>query len=242
MDKLQTYTKTYTTTTNYYDKFEDLTPMAILDLFQNLAGRHAYLLNAGFNHMASLGAIWVIARNEVQIRKQVAFASDLTIKTWPLIPTRFYFDRIYELSDLSGDLCIVARSRWLLVDINNRRMLPSNVYKYPLTSFNNANYFSDDFPRLEQVERSEQKVLSHTVRNSEIDTNGHFNNARYAELIYNALNVENKNSIASFLIYYLSECRLGDTIDLYVKNKDNIYQVSGYLNEIVVFNSKIVKR
>ena len=242
MDKLQSYQKTYTITTNYLDRFDDLTPMGILDLFQDIAGRHAYFLGAGYDAMVARDLFWVIARNEVKIIKQPTFGADLKITTWPLAPSRFYFDRMYEVRDESNEVCLIGRSRWLIVDTHERKMKPSTAYRFPLDAYKQENHFSEDFPRLSQVSISEVVALKHEVRASDIDHNQHYNNARYAELIYNALDIKDKNTIESFLIYYISECRLGDLIELYVENENKVFNISGYHGQTLVFNSRIIKR
>jgi hypothetical protein len=66
--------KNYTITTNQIDAYDDLSMVGVLDVFQDIAGRHAYLIKAGFNDMLDLGFYWVIARNQVKI-----------IKTHPLV-------------------------------------------------------------------------------------------------------------------------------------------------------------
>ncbi len=236
------YTKTYTITTNNLDRYDDLTPMAMLDLFQDIAGRHAYQIEAGFDDMIKLGLIWVIARHEVNIIKSAPFGEDLTLTTWPLQPSRFYFDRVYEMKDEGGELVAYGRSRWLLIDIDKRRMQPSRVYHYPLTNFLEQSYFKEEFPRLVSVGINHHPCLRHVVRASEIDHNGHFNNARYAELIYNALEPKHKNSITRFLIYYHHEARIGETIDLYLENHDKQVSLSGYKGETLIFTSMIELR
>lgn len=234
--------KTYTITTNQMDAYDDLSMIGILDVFQDIAGRHAYLIKAGFNDMLDLGLYWVIARNQVKIIKTPPFGHDVTVKTWPLAPTRFYFDRLYELLDENGDICIMGRSRWLIIDKDKRKMQASSMYRYPLTEFVTQNDFDQDFPSIRVVKEKEVAAISHIVLPSEIDHNKHFNNTRYAELIYNVLGIDHKDSISEFLIYYHSECYLGDPIDVYVEidKKDNY--VSGYSKGNLVFTSLVTKR
>lgn len=236
------FNKTYTITTNYLDRYDDLTPMGLLDLFQDAAGRHAYQLSAGYDDMLALGYYWVIVRNEVEIIKETPFGHDVAITTWPLVPTRFYFDRMYELKDEAGETCVIARSRWLIIDEKHRRMQPSSVYHYPLADFIDRQLFKEDFPSLINVPLSEDIVLSYSVRQSDIDHNLHFNNARYAELVYNALDIKSKNSIKHFYIYYHSECRLGDVIQLVKLAKEDEVYIAGYKEAQLVFTSKVIWR
>lgn len=235
-------TKTYTITTNYLNQFDDLSPMGILDLFQDIAGRHAAILNAGFEAMKEKGYYWVIVRNEVRIIKEVPPSHNVEVTTWPLMPTRFYFDRLYELRDENGEVCIEGRSRWLIVDRASKRMQPSSVYSYPLSVYESRNMFTSDFVSITPTSLNSGVLYSYTVRPSDLDHNLHFNNARYAELVYNALDIKSKNSIESFLIYYHNECRLGDVIDIVrVVNAHEVI-VTGYYQATLVFTSKVIMR
>lgn len=242
MNQLASYQKTYTITTNYLDRFDDLSLTGMLDLFQDIAGRHAYLLKAGFLDMKKQDLIWVIARNHVKVIKEIPFGEDLIVKTWPLVPTRFYFDRIYQLLDQNGELLASARSRWLLVDSKTRKMAPSSRYNYPLTSFANSNPFKEDFPSILAIDESIAPIFEHRVLASEIDHNEHFNNTRYAELVYNSIRPKRKNSIEEFMLYYHSEVKLNETISVRKLVEDNVITITGTSNNTLAFSARVVMR
>lgn len=241
MEKLNHYTKIYTITTNYLDRFDTLSPKGILDLFQDIASRHAAKLNADFDDMVRLGLIWVIARNHIKIINAMPYGEDVIVETWPLPPTRFYYDRMYQIKSLTGDVLVKGRSRWLLVDLITRRMAGTNRYTYPLESYYEVNLFDEDYPSLPQLDKKDV-FLTHKVLLSEIDHNEHFNNSRYAEVVYNSIEPSVLNEIDELYIYYHAEVKLNDTISLNKTIQDKDTYLSGYVDDALAFSSLVIKR
>lgn len=236
------YQKTYTITTNYLDRFDDLSPKGALDLFQDIAARHAETLGAGFDEMIKKDLMWVIARNHLKYISPLPYGEDVVLETWPLRPTRFYFDRIYRLKSLSGNLIALGRSRWLIVDRVTRKMQSSSVYSYPLAQCEEDNPFLEDFPTLTKVEPNNSPVLKHEVLRSDIDHNEHFNNTRYADLVYNSLELDQKNGILELYLYYYHELRLGEVLRLFKKQEGKNVDLSAYKEDTLVFQAHVVLR
>lgn len=233
------FSKIYSITTNFLDRFDDLTPYAILDLFQDISGRHSEEMSAVYEEMKNKSLIWVIARNEVKIFKEPPYLEDLRVITYPIVPTRFYFDREYEIRDKDDNLLVVGRSRWLIVDSVSRTMQPSSLYNYPKDVLNNKEHFIDNFPSLEAVKITNPTILSHKVLPHEIDHNHHYNNTRYAELIYDAVGKKKSNEVERFLVYYLHEVKEGETIDLKEEKYDCFTSYSGYVGDALIFNAQV---
>lgn len=231
------YKLTYNLTTNYYDAANHLSVQGTLDLLQNIAARHAYLLGAGRSHLEAKGLFWVIARNEIEFLAFPVTPIAVKVVTWPTKPTRFYFDRYYKVIDSATDEVIcIARSRWVLVDILARKIVSNDIYKYPLESYHDEVLFTNDFPRLTPATRS---VGTHTVRPSEIDENGHLNNSKYGNIIYDFLPLMSDEVIKRVVIYYNNEALSGDQITIMQTKKDTIFQISGLKNDIIIFNSEV---
>lgn len=238
----QKYSKVYTITTNFLDRYDDLTPASILDLLQDVSGRQAVDIGAGFADMSTNNLYWVIVRNEVKIFNQPPYLEDLTIITYPLPPTRFYFDREYEIRGKNNELYPVGRSRWLIIDAKERKMQPSSVYQYPPNAIVEKEHFLENFPSLTTVENSSDTVLTHKVLAHEIDHNLHYNNTRYAELIYDLLLPKQKDSIESFLVYYHHEVKEDEEIQLKKEVDGKLVRISGYNKETLIFNAQVQLR
>lgn len=241
MTNLNSYTKIYTITTNYLDRFDTLSPKGILDLFQDIASRHAAMLNADYSDMMKLGLMWVIARNHIKIVKDMPYGGDVIVETWPLKPSHFYYDRMYLIKTLGGDTLVKGRSRWILMNHQTRRMESSLRYTYPQDDYLNVDLFDDDYPIIAKLQR-DKPSFTHQVLLSELDHNMHFNNSRYAEVVYNILGQKEKSAIEDMYLYYHSEVKLDDVIVLQANVIGNYTYISGYVGETLVFSSLVILR
>lgn len=233
----KTYELTYNLTTNYYDAANHLSIQGALDLMQNVAARHAYLLGAGKSHLEAKGLFWVIARSELEFISFPLTPIAVKIITWPTKPTRFYFDRYYKIIDTTtNEVIVIARSRWVLVDVFARKIVSSDTYKYPLEKYHEEVLFDNDFKR---IEMSQNVVGTHIVRPSEIDENGHLNNSKYGNIIYDFLPLMSDEVIKRALIYYNNEALSGDEISISQTKNDTTFQISGVKNDIIIFNSEV---
>ncbi len=237
MEQLQIFSREYTIRTNDYDAFNHLSMEAVLDLLQNGAARHAALLKASRSDLEKLDLYWVIVRTEVEVISAPKLLSKVILKTWPLKPTRLYFDRMYQIFDETGEnMLIKARSRWVLVDAATRKFGAPGLYEYPLSSFHEEVLFSDSF---ERFPLGEEVVGEHVVRPSEIDENHHFNNSKYASVVYDYLDLDAKKTIKNFAINYSHELMLGEKITILRSLKDEQLFVAGKKGDILIFSSAV---
>ena len=61
-----------------FDTFDHLTPHAVLDLFQDVAGKHADLIGVGFDKMIKDNLIWVLLRTKYEVIKNPPLYSTVT--------------------------------------------------------------------------------------------------------------------------------------------------------------------
>lgn len=238
MEKWIKHTESYTLTTNFYDEHNHLSMTGVLDLFQNAAVRHAILLGAGTSSINALGYFWMIAKNEVHYLKHPGLISSVKVVTWPLSPSRFFFDRHYQVTNDAGDEVIIeGRSRWVLVSMRDRKMVGSNNYHYPLPSFSaGLPRFKEAFPLINE---GEEVVGTYVVRPSDLDENHHLNNSRYGNIIFDFLTQSANEVINDFSIQYLNEAAVGDTLVIYRSINGPRILISGRKNDIIVFKSEV---
>ncbi len=237
MKQLETYLKEYTITTNDYDSFNHLSMQAVLDLLQNIAANHAALLNASSEDLAKLNLFWMIVRTEVEVLSSPKLLRKVQVKTWPLTQTRFYFDRMYQIFDETGEnLILKARSRWVLVDFTTRKLSTTGLYKYPLNSFYDEVLFTEPFSRFKE---GEVNVGRHIVRPSEIDENQHLNNSKYANIVYDFLELTSQQTIKKFAINYSHEVKVGEEIEIFKTIDGPQSFISGKKDGIIIFNSAV---
>ncbi len=157
----------------------------ILNYFQDIAAEHAKILRMGMEDLALMDRLWVLSRLKVKIFRYPMLREKLFLRTYPTGILKLFVDRQYEIYS-SDQLLAVCSSLWLILNAKTLRpqdpskivknLLPDNrKEKAYFQSLDRIN-FQDVFPILELV-----------VGVSDIDLNGHLNNAVYARYIEDVL-------------------------------------------------------
>ena len=63
-----------------FDKFSNIKPSSVLDIFQDIASAHAELLEIGFNALDSKNLLWVVARTKFETVKNPEKYSEIKYK------------------------------------------------------------------------------------------------------------------------------------------------------------------
>ncbi len=225
-------------TTGFYDHYDRIRPYAILDLFQETAGSHAESLKIGFKALYDQDIIWVLARNKFIIEKNLSVSANIKVKTWSHPNGRFEFIRDFEIYDEKNNLCVRGTSKWCLVNFKTMRIVPNTIART-----DNDYYEYETIPgplnKIEFVKDNSFSVAdTHIVQVSDLDHNGHMNNARYAELFCNVLNLKQNEEIVSFETDYLQQLFLHDKIDLCLKKEQNEAILIGEKDHKICFVSR----
>lgn len=199
-----------------FDCYERITPSAVLDLFQEVAGAHAEELGSGFHALAEQKMLWVIVRAKYEVVKQPRFHTCITAKTWPLPPTRVGFQREYLIEDSDGNVLIKGTSDWVIIHSEERRLVPAgNIYPQDHVFCTDRNFDG----KTAKIRDFEAENASFTVIPAfcDLDMNGHVNNTKYANFLMNALKLEKDDVIDTFQTDYHHEVQSGVPLELHIK-------------------------
>ena len=230
------FKKQYSLRTSDFDKFSQIKPSAVLDLFQNVAGLHAESLGVGFNAMVEKGLLWVVLKVKYELLRMPNMYENVTVVTWPKEPKRLDFIRNYQILGENGELIIKGTSQWAVIDKETRKLTrATDVYKN-IEGFCEDEVFDE---KLIKVSDFAENEAVRTVQNNfcDFDTNSHVNNIRYADYIVNALNPQKPMDIKGFQIDFHKEITSGET-DIFVED-NGIILAKGMQNENLMFSCKI---
>ena len=222
---------------NDFDSNGKLLPSAILDMFQEAAGRHAEMLGCGFDKFSDKGLLWVIVRSKFEVVKNPEMHSTVLVKTWPLPPAKFSFRRDYLMTNKKGEILIKATSDWMIIDSNTRSFAKADKV-YPEEEFI-TDFALDE--KLKKLHFSGVETKSYVVTPSycDIDRNCHVNNTKYPEYILNALDVEGL-TVKSFQIDHHKEVLKGQKLKISIANDRGVFLALGTNhNDEVMFISKL---
>jgi acyl-ACP thioesterase len=213
---MDVFEKKYMVTVGDVDTGRYIKPAILFDFFQSLTTEHGEDLGVGLDVMLAHGQGWILSRFSVLIERRPRFGDVLTIKTWPQGFDRLLCRRNYDVLDDSGGLFARASSSWLILDIGKRRPLRPAALVTPLP-LNEGRVFMEGGARSLVKQDGLVKTAERTALYSDIDFNGHVNNARYVQWIQDALPKDFiKNTLKLRIdINYVNEVTLGETVEIY---------------------------
>ena len=203
-------------------------PSAILTAMQETAGMHSHILGCGRETLVQKGVVWVLTRCEVQMEKEARMGSRLSIETFPMPLRRWFFPRYFVFRDEEGAQVGAAGTLWVLFDLEKRCMvapgdvagaIPDNSDLTPPLGV------PGPVPRL----TGETAASARTPVYSELDVNGHVNNARYADWLCDALGLEvmREYRVKTMRLSYAAEIRPGQAMELRLTRDGLAYHLTG---------------
>ncbi len=152
------------------------TVTTLMNLFQEAASHHAEALNCGFSSLYPRNLGWVLSKFHLRMERFPRYGEILTLRTWPRERKRIFAFRDVEF--LRGSETIgKGTSVWCVIDLRERKALSVEKAMEPYPLWEEALFAEDPAPppRLENPSWE----WSTTPRITEIDMNGHVNNAVY---------------------------------------------------------------
>jgi acyl-ACP thioesterase len=198
------------------DRSGGLTLAGVFDYFQEAAIRHAEALGVGRDPMLALGQGWVLSRISALVRRRPRQTDQITVRTWPRGWEKLFAIRDFDMQDDAESSVVVARSYWLIVDLEKRRPLRPQAIMDNLPRNEGRDALAEGGRALEALSGGE-KAAERTAAYSDIDFNGHMNNARYVQWIQDILEPEALEQAKTMRldINYLSEVKVGETLELW---------------------------
>ena len=207
------YTQPFHINDSAVDRYGRLKPSMILFYAQEVAGRHAYLLGAGYDALQEKHLFWAIIRNRVQITRLPMSGETITVQTWPMPTTRTAYPRSVVAYDEQGSEIFRCISLWVLMDTEKRAMILPG--KSGVTVSGTLQGGELALPG-SLVPRTMDTHRARTVCFTDLDRNGHMNNTRYFDWIFDLLpsTFHREHPVSEFTICYLSEAREGQALDM----------------------------
>ena len=207
---LPVYEKTFQIPTFATDRFGRLKCSYLLGLAQEVAGDHSALLGADY---ASTQLYWVITRQKVQITRLPAAGEKITLETWPMPTTRVAYPRSTIARDAEGNELFRSISLWVLMDPASRALVLPGKSGVTVDGLLRGSELAVPGSL---VPKNFQNTACRTVCYTELDTNGHMNNARYLDWLEDLLPAafHKTHTPREFTICYQSEATEGETLDL----------------------------
>jgi acyl-ACP thioesterase len=198
------------------DPSDRMTLASVFEYFQEAASRHAEDLGCGREPLLNAGQAWVLSRMTVLMEKRPKQLQNLVIETWPRGWEHLFAMRDLAVRDENGGVWVRGRSAWLVLDMKRRRPIPAKqvMSTLPLNEGKEAlPGGAQGLKTLNGLAKSAERRAAY----SDIDYNGHVNNARYVQWVQDI--ADNDKLVAAdtmrFDINYLSEVKRGDIVEFW---------------------------
>lgn len=195
-------------------KNNEITNKGILEALENIAAYHSDSVGYGINTTKETHLTWILLDWKVKVIKRPKYGQVMDIKTWSRYIIKCYAYRDFEIYDEKGNLCVIATSKWLLINTNRGRIAKVEdeiAKKYDSES---KSVFGEE--KLEKINVPEtfENSISYQTRRKDIDIIGHMHNLYYLDLAYETLTQEvyEKRPFDNIRIMYKKEIKLGDKV------------------------------
>lgn len=182
-----------------------LVPLA--NYLQQAAGEHADALGLGAQRLMEDGLYWVLTRQYVEIHRWPKGGSRITVETWPSDRPRQLFRRDFLVRDDVGAELARATSAWALIDGETRRAVKAPPWTAAAIAYDTsrATQFPDRKAAPSGLPDHERHIVT---RWSDLDQNGHVNNASLAGFVLEALPIGylEQHKLAALDLVFRAEC------------------------------------
>lgn len=221
------------------DRFGRLKSSSILRIIQEAAGRHSDLLKVDHKTLGNQDLFWAVSRHRIQISRLPMQGETLRVETWPMPTTRVAYPRSVVAYDENGQECFRSISLWVLMDRNTRNMITPGKSGIVVSGTLRGTELTTPNSLCPVKSRN---LGNRTVCFTDLDRNGHMNNARCMDWISDLLpSIFHKDHpVKELTICYLSEAREGEPLELHWDfQQENLAQVDAYRHDTEGQHSRV---
>lgn len=203
-----------------FDRYGRLKASSVLDIFQDIAASHANELGIGFDAMIANETVWVLTKVKFEVFGQPSMYQTVHVKTWPLEPEKIIFRREYHITNDTGETLIKGTSEWCVMHSVKRRLV-SAADAFPIKEgFLTDEMFDERLKKIPDIELNEAPYVTKTTF-SDCDINGHVNNIKYANYVFDALELAADKHIKTFQVDYIQEVVSGTELSIHTSVNEN---------------------
>ncbi len=205
-----------------------LSPLALLDYFQDCATFHSEDSGAGLKYLAERKIAWLLNSWQVDIKEMPFFGTEVLVSTFAYDFKGCFGYRNFVLKDTKGNELALANSIWSLINMEKAK-------PYPVSKELADAYGIHDRLDMEYTDRKLKAYKDADVRTADsiviglhnLDTNNHVNNSQYVSMAsdYITKNGSGKkdddNKIKRIRAEYRKQAFLGDVMIPHICEEDN---------------------
>lgn len=214
----------------------DLKIGAFMRGMQDAANYHLHQEGITVQHIMDVNMAFVLTRLVLEIDDLPSNNGVIGFKTWHKAKKGISFLRDFIIT-CDGKEVARAATSWVLLDTKTKTILRPKVFPYDISMLemdSGITFEKSHFPQ------DLTFFGNRTIVYSDLDSNGHMNNAKYGDIITDVLFADAcQNKIEKLDIHFLSEAKKGDQLELWLKKMDQLAYVKGTLGDTTCFTAEI---
>lgn len=188
------------------------------------------------------GIIFVVSRVSYHIYKMPKAEQLITLRSWEEAAQGPLFVRRYQIIDTeTQEVLINSSSLWTIINFKTRKIIPAKSFSMRPAPTLTTDYDGIKPGKISSPENME-KLGSHTIKFSDMDSNGHANNSKYMNFVIDVLPAEFQDkNYTDLRINYSKEAVMGDVIDLFgsIDEEAKKITVIGKIEENICFETEL---
>ena len=195
------------------DCFGRLKPSIMLLYIQSISELHSGALDYTYEELASRGIFWAVIRNRVRITRMPRTDEVITLESWPMPTTRVAYPRSTVAYDSQGNELFRSVCLWVLMDLKNRSMLLPGKSGVDVRGILRGGELEAPGSL---IPRPHANIRRRPVCFTDLDRNGHFNNAKFLNWIDDLLpsQFHRDHPMKELPLVYINEAREGHNLDV----------------------------
>lgn len=228
-----------------FDRSENFRPAAFMDIAQELAAIGSERLHFADADLKPHGLVWILARMETRFDRLPRRGDNVIVQTWHKGLDGIFLIREYRMLGPDGTAAIRSTSSWIVMDLETRRVVRNERLEGIIDFEPQADdvALEHSCPKIVMpAGASAVHVADHTVAYSDVDYNGHANNARYSVWAMDCLpgDVAYTQSVKETAINFNREACPGETVALHHFAEGNVHFVEGRIENRQIFICRFV--
>ncbi|MBQ3207214.1 MAG: hypothetical protein IJB38_04295 [Bacteroidales bacterium] len=223
-----------------------LKPASFMDLAQEMANRHATVLGFGYDDLITSKTAWILSRMNIKFVNAPLWRDEVSLTTWHKGLNRLFFLRDFIMKDKDGNDCVKATTSWLVLNLETRRLVRDPHLMDEGTTCSD-NVIETPAEKVQMPKDTEPEfVMEHVVSYSDVDLNGHTNNAMYMHWAMDAVDyaVASVRPVKEVTINFNHETKAGETVRIYrasLEKEDGLHVfVEGKVGDVSSFCVEIL--
>ena len=218
---------------------------SFMELAQEIASIDVDRTGMSDKDLTQINAVWVLAKMHIHFDRIPHRFEEIDLSTWHRGQDGAKFIRDYKMQDTEGNPVVRATSSWIIMDIDDRKILRGDTLK----PFIKENAAVQDFSIKDYCPKisfpSDAEVISSTIHKvcySDIDYNRHTNNTKYILWSLDVLPAEitTGSDISDVIINFNREAHLGEEVTIVAGRKDGEYYIIGKCEDDRIFTAKFI--